>query len=299
MESSTWLAALDPALKELKKGLLPLSVMRTLWAFAIHPSQLLYRAEGSKPESPSAPIPFYIACISVAILLVSFLGKTQGDPTWARAFLELSESSARGFEHYFNISDDERRIEWLGQQLPIPITPDSTKRIEYLVGSIDAVKVGIYLRDCGQIAIGDEMLKAASRAKARTSRENKIGIVLAPLILAGLTFVPHLILKTKSHNSVIATLFYYQGFWLILLACLLAAESHWVGSFVSERSEARAAAFSGCFFYLGLAHLFIILFITTSASVERILFAGMAWVLAPVPVVVVLQVILAGVDKLL
>ena len=119
---STLLSGLHPALKQLKKSLLPLHLIRTLWAFATNPAGLLWRVEHSKSDSESAPIPFYVACVSVAILFFSILGREPGDPSWQRAFRELSENSAAKFAHYFNITEDEKKLEWISHKMmPIPV----------------------------------------------------------------------------------------------------------------------------------------------------------------------------------
>jgi hypothetical protein len=284
---------------ELSKNLLPMHVARTLWSFLTDPVGLVRRARAGDLSRESTPITFYIASVSLSVLLFTTLAGTETNVSWNRAFQELSGASAHQFERFFNLTDDEKLFEWVSLYVPIPATSDAAKRIRWLVGSNQASDVALYLAKAGQADLGQAILKAGQSAEVRRSRDDKIGLFVAPVVMAVLSFLPHWILRAGSHESSLAALLYYQGFWLFVLAIALTIVSHWVGPLASDRTEAKATMLMGIVFTAGVTHLLIVLFITTTASIERILVAACAWIVAPVPIAITMEIIFTGINRML
>jgi hypothetical protein len=255
-------------------GLAPLRLWHTLWSFLTEPHLLAARANIGKLKSDSRPVAFYAACVTVGIAALSMFPHEQPSVFWDEAFRQLPTKESHEFERFFNLRPEDITQSQFEAFLRINLPIGPLQRVGLVVGSTKASSVGEYLKSSGQPQLAKSFDAASSRVADGRSLENKIGPLILPFIVLGTSFLPYLTLKKCSvGKTALVALIYFQGFWCVIVTSYIALMMHWLPGlkFVPGFS---------IFVLLGviqIVHFVVVLFLATSASIERILTACIVW----------------------
>ena len=99
----------------------------------------------------------------------------------------------------------------------------------------------------------------------------------------------HFLNLYNAHVFLFAALLYFQGFWLVLFAACVPITNHWLVALSTDRDFFAAIAVINTLSVIQIVHFVVVLFLATSASIERILGALIVWQICAVVAIATLQ----------